>query len=122
MYENQAGVDQVMKDYSYFTHWKHEPYYLVCYDAPDGTGYELTGNAWVFCNLPGNFTGPGVQDANGDKWQMKVPGGFFFKLKKDSSAKHGGIKIMSTSITADSSPVVFELLKRGVMKPSDLGL
>lgn len=122
MHQNKAGVDQATKDYSFFTRYMHEPYYLACYETPDGTGYELSGNAWLFCDLHGEPSGPKVQDAHGDEWQMRVPSGFFFKFKKDTSAKHGGIRLISVSVTADGSPVMVELFKRGVIKPSDLGL
>jgi len=82
----------------------------------------LLGNAWLFANLPGQGEGSKVKDVKGREWDIKVPAGFHFVYMKDSEAKHDGIKLATTSVTSDSGPIVVELLKRGVMKPADLGL
>lgn len=115
-------MQQLSQDYGFFTSYRHEPYYACSYEAPDGSGYELTGNAWVYANLPGDHSGPMVTDADGKQWQMRVPGGFHFKMVKKSDAQHDGMVLARSAITADSGPIVMQLLKRGLMKPSDLGL
>lgn len=74
----------------------------------------------MYYNLPGEGSSS-VKDTKGVNWQGKVPGGFYFEYKKDDSGLDG-LKITSTSITSDSGPVLLELLKRGVVKPSDIGL
>lgn len=78
----------------------------------------MTGNAWLFANLPGGTGDTPFTDLQGRKWQIRVPGGFHFIYKNTG----GGIRMATTAITSDSGPVVVELLKRGVMKPADLGL
>lgn len=117
----KASWDQVAEDYSFFTKYHHEPYFFVCWERQQGDGWEMLGNAWLFANLP-NGNGSGIKDGKGREWEIKVPAGFHFVYMKDSSAKHGGINLATTSVTSDTGPVVVELLKRGVMKPSDLGI
>jgi len=90
----------------------------VCYELDDGSGWAMIGDAWLYFDLPGEAKGEGVTDVEGRKWQMRVPGGFHFVYKKEG----GGIRLATTAITSDSGPVVVELLRRGVMKTSDLGL
>jgi len=114
----KASWDQVAQDYGVFKSYHHEPYLFVCWESGNGD-YETLGDAWVYANLPGddsaakNFT-----DSKGQKWEIKVPGGFNFHYKKDGNS----FKLASAATTGDSGPVVVELLKRGVMKPADLGL
>lgn len=81
----------------------------------------MSGNAWLFYNLPGDGSNAGITDLTGKSWQGKIPSGFHFVYKKDQSGKDG-IMIATTAITSDSGPVVVELLKRGILKPSDIGL
>ncbi|KAK5105577.1 hypothetical protein LTS08_001854 [Lithohypha guttulata] len=111
--------DAVTGDYRLFTVYRHEPYMLTCWETDDGSGWEMLGNAWLFANLPGDGSAAKVyKDLTGKEWEIRIPAGFFFKYRKEG----GEIKVASIAITSDSGPVVVELLKRGVMKPSDLGL
>jgi len=47
-----------------------------------------------------------------------VPGGYHFRYRKEGDS----IKVASIAVTSDSGPIIVELLKRGVIKPSDLGI
>lgn len=83
----------------------------------------MTGNALLYVNLIGGGGGGGeeggkVKDGKGREWEMKVPGGFRFVYRKVGD----GYKLGSTAITSDSGVVVVELLRRGVVKPGDIGL
>lgn len=110
----------VKNTYALFTKWRHEPYFFTSYDLDDESGWALTGNAWVYYNLPGEG-GASIKDNQGNTWQGRVPGGFYFEYKKDKSGKDG-IKITSTSITSDSGPIVVQALQRGILSPKDIGL
>jgi len=114
--ESWAGVKQT---YSVFTKYHHEPYFLCCYELDDGSGWAMSGNAWLYCSLPGEES-DSVTDGKGQKFQMRVPAGFHFVYKK--TGENGAIQIATTSITSDSGPIVVALLQRGIMKPADLGL
>lgn len=117
----QASLEANAKDYSaFFTAYHHEPYFIICWENKDG--WEMTGNAWAYVNLPGQSSaGEKITDLEGKRWDMRVPGGFHFVYVKDEK-KAGGIGLKSTGITSDSGPVVVELLKRGVITAKDLGL
>lgn len=117
----KASWDGVTATYQFFTKWYHEPYFFTAFELDDGSGYALNGSAQIYYNLPGDATGAGVKDAQGRQWQGKIPGGFYFEYKKDQGGKDG-LKITSTAITSDTGPIVVQLLQRGVLKPSDLGL
>lgn len=89
----------------------------MTWEREDGSAYELIGNAWLYVNLPGDGERT-LKDKKGQSWEMRVPGGFHFVyLKKD-----GDLKIATTAITSDSGPIVVEALKRGILKPQDIGL
>ena len=109
--------------YGPFVQYYHQPYFVICVEIDDG--YEMIGQATVFANLPGEPTGDEQKaaDDKGRKWDVGVPGAFRFIYKKEPGAKNGlGFLLHRTEIMADSGPVVVKMLKRGVMKPSDLGL
>jgi len=112
----QESWDAVKQSYSFFTSYYHEPYFLVCYELDDKSGWAMIGDAWLYCNLPGDAKGTEVKDQKGRNWQMRVPGGFHFIYKKQD----GGIRLATTAITSDSGPVVVALLQRGIMTPADL--
>lgn len=116
----QDSWNGVKDSYKFFTKHYHEPYFFTCWELDDNSGWAMTGNAWLYYNLPGEGSSS-IKDNQGREWQGKVPGGFYFEYKKDQSGQDG-IKISTTSITSDSGPVLLQLLGRGVIKPSDLGL
>jgi len=112
-----AGVGAT---YAPFTAHLHQPFFLSCHET--SYGYEMIGQAWVFANFPGNASA-GEQkhkDAQGKEWDMKIPGGFRFEYVKDAGPK--GFKLQRSEIMSDSGPAVLTLLKRGLIKPADLGL
>ena len=47
---------------------------------------------------------------------------FHFEYVKDSKAKHDGVLLKSTRIFGDTAPALMLMLKRGQLKPADLGL
>lgn len=92
---------------------------MAIWEREDGTGWELSGNAYLFGNLPGAQPGedrPHV--AKGKNWDVMIPAGFYFGYTKEGDK----IKMDRMAITADSGPVVLTCLRRGVLKPADLGL
>lgn len=113
----QASWDALLQTYALLTECHHEPYFLACWESDDGSGWEMTGNAWLFANLPGGGA-KSFADLTGRQWEVRVPAGFHFIYRKEG----GGIKMATTAITSDSGPIVVELLKRGMLKPADLGL
>lgn len=111
-----AGVGAT---YAPFTGHHHQPFFLSCIETE--YGYEMIGQAWVFVHFPGAASA-GEQkhkDSEGKEWDMKVPGGFRFEYVKDSAK---GFKLQRTDIMSDSGPAVLRMLRRGLIKPADLGL
>ena len=82
----------------------------------------VLGQANMYANLhaPGNE--PKVKDGSGKQWDVVTPSAFHFAYVKDSRAKHDGVRLQSTRIFADSGPALMMMLKRGQLKPADLGL
>lgn len=118
----ESAWQAIAKLYGNFTAFKHEPVYCACKET--SYGWKMIGHATVYVNLPGSPSAgeQKVKDLSGREWDGKVPGGFTFEYKKDPSAKVGGIKLQRSEIYSDSGPALLTLLKRGVIKPADMGL
>ena len=85
----------------------------------------MLGQATLFANLPGAPAAgeTKVKDASGKEWDMGVPSGFHFFYKKDDKADNGlGMFIKRTEVMSDSGVPMGIMLKRGLIKASDLGL
>jgi hypothetical protein len=97
--------------------YSHQPTYINWYETDDG--WEMIGSADVCMNLAGAAGSGGAKsNRDGASWELKVPGAFKFNY-----VKHGDSFLLKrTEIFSDSGPVVMSLLKKGVLKPSDLGL
>jgi len=69
----KASWDAAVETYRLFTNYHHEPYFVVCWELDDGSGWEATGKAWLFANLPGegNAAKPHT-DRTGKQWEVKV--------------------------------------------------
>jgi hypothetical protein len=82
----------------------------------------VIGQADVFANIhvPGNEPKP--KDSYGKEWDMVSHSAFHFEYVKDSKAKHDGVLLKSTRIFGDTAPALMLMLKRGQLKPADLGL
>jgi len=109
--------------YSPFTEHLHEPFFLSCHETD--YGWEMIGQAMVYANLQGKQAAgeQKVKDLTGKEWDIKVPGGFRFQYVKDAKAKNGGgIVLRMTQIMSDSGPAMMGMMKRGLIKASDLGL
>jgi hypothetical protein len=108
---------KLSETYGPLAKWSHQPTYMNWYETEEG--WEMIGIADVYMNLPGTAgSGSAKSNRDGASWEMKVPGAFKFNY-----VKHGDSFLLKrTEICSDSGPVVMSLLKKGVMKPSDLGL
>ncbi|MCJ1460821.1 hypothetical protein MMC28_011203 [Mycoblastus sanguinarius] len=106
--------------YGPFKSHLHEPNFLVCTETK--YGWEMIGQANVYANLHVEGKEPKVKDGSGREWDHVTPGAFHFEYVKDSKAKHQGILLKSSRIFADSGPALMLMLKRGQLKPGDLGL
>jgi hypothetical protein len=103
--------------YAPFTSHLHEPRYCCVYER--NGGWEMVGVAHIFGNLPV----PGEKartDSAGGHWDVEVPGAFMFTCVMDPSGPKG-FKVKSMTLYGDGTPVVGEMLKRGMIKPEDLG-
>ena len=76
----------------------------------------------MYANLHVAGSEPKVKDGTGKEWDFMTPSAFHFEYVKDSKAEHDGVRLKSTRIFADSGPALMMMLKRGQMKPADLGL
>ena len=109
--------------YGPFVKFTHQPSFVMCREVEGG--YDMRGQATLFGELPGEPSAgeEKVTDNKGKKWDVAVPAGFRFKYKEEPKASNGyGMLLARSEIMADSGPIVVKMLKRGVMKPSDLGL
>ena len=84
--------------------------------------FTQIGQADVYANLHVPGPEPKVRDPSGKEWDVVTNSAFHFEYVKDSKAKHDGIKLKSTKIFCDSGPALMLMLKRGQLKPADLGL
>ena len=82
----------------------------------------MIGQAYMFANLRVLGSEPKVKDASGKEWDICNPSVFHFEYVKDSKAKHDGVLLKSTRIFADSGPALMLMMKRGQLKPADIGL
>jgi hypothetical protein len=117
--ESWAAIAELFGAYT--SQWT-EPYYMVCTDTE--YGWEMIGNAYIYGNLPGSPSAgeTKVKDGNGKEWDHAMSGGFRFQFVKGTSGPHDGILLKMVQIAADSGPVLMKMLKRGLVKPADLGL
>ncbi|KAJ9610008.1 hypothetical protein H2200_006338 [Cladophialophora chaetospira] len=103
------------------TSQKTIPFHLISTETD--YGWEMVGLANIFGNLPGNPAEGEAkdQDQYGQEWDVKMSGGFRFQYKKVEGAKYDDILLQRVEIFTDSGPVVSKLVRRGVLKASDLG-
>jgi len=80
----------------------------------------MTGIATLYADLPVPGGEKQHTDPEGNKWDLGSDAMFKFEYVKDSSAKHGGLLLKSSSIYADSGAAMAEMLKRGMIKPEQL--
>lgn len=105
-----------LEQYAPFTEHLHEARYVNVYEREGG--WEMMGVAHIYGNLPV----PGEKtktDLTGRKWDVVVPGAIRFYCVKDASGPKG-FKIKSIDLFGDGTPVVVEMIKRGMVKPEDL--
>ena len=82
----------------------------------------VLGQANMYANLHVPGSEPKVKDGTGKEWDVVTPSAFHFEYVRDSKAEHDGVRLKSTRIFADSGPALMMMLRRGQMKPADLGL
>jgi len=104
------------EQYAPFTKFTHEPAWLVIWET--ATGWELTGYARLFANLP--VPGESIhEDVDGNKWDVQGHGMFQFTYVKDPSGPKG-IKMGTFKLFADPTPLFGEMIKRGMISGEDL--
>lgn len=109
-----------MSIYGAFAAHLHDPNFLSCTETKDG--WDMIGQANVFGNLHVEGKEPKVKDSMGKEWDVMTPAAFHFEYVRDGKAKHDGVKLQSTKTFCDSGPALMLMLKRGQLKPADLGL
>jgi hypothetical protein len=105
-----------LEGYAPFTKYYHEAQYVCVYER--NGGWEMMGIATVYADLPvpGEKT---KKDSTGRQWDVAVPGALLFTCVKDPTGPKG-FKVKSITIFGDGTPVVGEMIKRGMNKPEDL--
>jgi hypothetical protein len=101
----------------------HEPFFAVCTETQDG--WEMIGQARLYGKLGGQPAEgeEKFRDQQGNEWDICVPSAFVFQYVKDEKAENGmGILMKRSEIMTDSGVPMKVMLKRGLMKASDLGL
>ncbi|KIW83341.1 hypothetical protein Z517_02586 [Fonsecaea pedrosoi CBS 271.37] len=114
----EASWQGWLAGYAPFTEHLHQARYCCVYERGDGSGWEMMGVAHVFANLaaPGEKT---KEDLSGRRWDVVVPGAFLFNCVKDPSGPKG-FKVKSMTLYGDGTPVLAEMVKRGMVKPEDV--
>ncbi|EPS40822.1 hypothetical protein H072_5271 [Dactylellina haptotyla CBS 200.50] len=103
--------------YAPFVEHLHKTRYACVYER--NGEWEMFGFADICANLPV----PGEKtktDSTGRKWDVMVPGAFKFTVVNDTTSEKG-YKIKTMTVFGDGVPVVGEMMKRGMIKPEDLG-
>jgi hypothetical protein len=88
-----------------------EPVYGIIVDIPGG--HRLYGYARLYVNLPV----PGekkFKDLEGREWECQAHGSFLFDVVKDATGPLG-YKFTAWQTFADSSPILVEAIKRGIV-------
>ena len=108
----KTSWDRYMAEIAAFTAHYHEPQYYVIHET--ATGWELTGIAILYVNLPVPGDGK-VKDLLGREWDFKMQGvAFHFDLVKDPSGVKG-VKIGKQEVVANMMALAAELVKKGMM-------
>jgi hypothetical protein len=102
----------------------HEPTYGIIWETSDG-GYELFGVANMYYNLhsppkAGSYS-KRKDESEGGEWEACTPGAFHFRYKKEKDG-HGGLKMCQQILYVDTFPLVGEMVRRGMVKPEQVGL
>jgi len=118
----EASWAAVAELFSPFVAQHTEPFYLVTTDTD--YGWEMIGKAKIYGTLPGKPSDgeTKVKDGKGREWDVAMPGGFRFQYVKDAGGPHDGILMKMVQICTDSGPVLMRMLRRGLIKPADVGL
>jgi len=106
-----AGFKEVIKHYSIFAEYSHEPVYGVITETDDG--YCLLGQAKLFVNLPV----PGdkkFEDVHGRKWECEAQGAYRVYVKRDAGGPQGFL-FTSLQVFSDPTPILSEAIKRGII-------
>ena len=113
-----TGPNGIPSVYAPFAGWYHAPSFAVTIETANG--WQMMGQANVYANLHGQAASgeKKVKSEDGKEWDIVTPGAFLFEYVKDGS----GVKLKSTKIYADSAPGMMTMVKRGLIKPSDLGM
>jgi hypothetical protein len=112
----EAGWAALLETYAPLTEHFHEPRWFLIWETT--TGYKLTGCAIMYGNLPV----PGEKkhkDLKGKEWDFAGPGMFQFEFVHDASGPKG-LKLKAESICADATPLVGEIVKRGMATPAEV--
>jgi hypothetical protein len=119
----EEGIAALRELYGPLTSHLHEPYFLVCTEVAEG--WDMIGLAKLFGNLSGSPAAgeTKTKDLQGRKWDMGIPAAFHLHYVKDLGAENGGgILLKRTEIMSDSGVPLGIMLKRGLIKATDLGL
>ncbi len=114
----EKSIEALKTLYGPLPSWRHEAFYLNCYETE--VGHEMIGKATLWVQLPGEAAAGEEKrtDGDGKQWDLAGPGTFMFQYVPDGD----GFAIRRIAITADTSQIVLGLLKRGVISPKDLGI
>jgi hypothetical protein len=113
----QAAFDAMLEMYAPLAAHEHEPKHVVVWETTDG--WVVFGEATLFADLPVPGGEKKYSNVSGRKWDLAVPGVFRFTFVKDEGSKHG-YKTKGQEVSADSAPIMIEMIKRGMVKPEQL--
>jgi limonene-1,2-epoxide hydrolase len=113
----EAAFKAMLEKYAPLSGHEHEPKMAVVWETADG--WEVLGEATLFADLPVPGGEKKHTNVAGRKWDIAVPGVFRFVFVKDSGNKHG-YRAKRQEVSADSAPIMIEMIKRGMVKPEQL--
>ena len=114
----QPSWDALLEQYAPFSAHRHQPVWVAIWETDDG-GYEFVGNAKMFADLlvPGGVKSK--QDSNGRKWDVEGQAMSMCRFVRDPSGPKG-LKLAYFKLFLDPTPLMGEMVKRGMVNGSDL--
>lgn len=115
------GADDAWKalaqTYAPFQSHVHDPIWLLCWETEKGWDMFGVAQVWYTLPAPPSATEKKMKGYGDKEWDGMAPGAFHFSYWKTGS----GIELGRTEIFNDASPVIVQMIKRGMLKPEELG-
>lgn len=115
----EPAFKATQENYRAFSSSLHEPQWACVWESQNI--WNVIGEAIVYGDFPDTGTeNKRFEDRTGRTWDERLCGMFRFEFVQDKDAIHDGMKMKRLQAYCDTSPMVADMLKRGMMKADDL--